>query len=204
MPRTRRHTIAFLAFAPLVALAVVAPRLGAQRSAAGPPSTQNGEWPHYTGDLRGSRYSPLDQINASNFSKLEVAWRFKPDNLGPRPEFNLEGTPLMINGVLYTTAGSRRAVVALDAKTGELLWVHRINEGKRAEASPRKLSGRGVAYWTDGKGDERILYMTIGYRLVALERQDGPADRVVRQGRRRGPEGGRRLRHRHADRSRDR
>ena len=50
------------------------------------PSTTSGEWPMYTADLRGSKYSPLDQINAGNFSKLEVAWRFKTDNLGPRPE----------------------------------------------------------------------------------------------------------------------
>ena len=121
MLRTRRRTMAVLGFASLVALIGVAPRLGAQRSGAAPPSTQKGEWPHYTGDLRGSRYSPLDQINASNFNKLEVAWRFKPDNFGPRPEYNLEGTPLMINGVLYTTAGTRRAVVALDAKTGEFV-----------------------------------------------------------------------------------
>ena len=49
----------------------------------------------YTADLRGSKYSPLDQINASNFNKLEVAWRFKTDNLGPRPENKLEGTPLI-------------------------------------------------------------------------------------------------------------
>src|SRR6185503_17491295 len=48
------------------------------------PSTKNGEWPHYTGDLAGTRYSPLDQINADNFNKLEVAWRFKTDNLGTR------------------------------------------------------------------------------------------------------------------------
>ena len=52
---------------------------------AAQPSTKNGEWPHYTADIKGSRYSPLDQINASNFNKLEVAWRFKTDNLGPRP-----------------------------------------------------------------------------------------------------------------------
>lgn len=173
MLRTRRRTMAVLGFASLVALIGVAPRLGAQRSGAAPPSTQKGEWPHYTGDLRGSRYSPLDQIDASNFNKLEVAWRFKPDNFGPRPEYNLEGTPLMINGVLYTTAGTRRAVVALDAKTGELLWTHRIDEGRRAAASPRVLSGRGVAYWTDGNGDERIFYMTIGYRLVSLNARTG-------------------------------
>src|SRR5262245_2049337 len=85
--------------------------------------TSKGEWPYYTGDIRGTRFSPLEQINASNFSKLEIAWRFKTDNLGPRPEFKLEGTPLMVKGVVYTTGGSRRAVVALDAKSGEQLWV---------------------------------------------------------------------------------
>ena len=55
------------------------------------PSTKNGEWPDYTADIKGTKYSPLDQINASNFNKLEVAWRFKTDSLGPRPEYKLEG-----------------------------------------------------------------------------------------------------------------
>ena len=104
--------------------------------------TRNGEWPHYTGDLTGSKYSPLDQINAENFNKLEVAWRFKTDSMGPRPETKLEGTPLMVNGVVYTTAGTRRAAVALDAETGELLWMYRMDEGRRADMAPRKLSGR--------------------------------------------------------------
>jgi quinoprotein glucose dehydrogenase len=135
--------------------------------------TKYGEWPHYTGDLRGSRYAPLDQINASNFDKLEVAWRFKTDNLGTKPEYKLEGTPLMVNGVLYATAGTRRAVVALDARTGELIWVHSVREGRRAAVAPRQLSGRGLAYWTDGKGDERILYVTTGYRLIALDAKTG-------------------------------
>ncbi len=84
--------------------------------APGFPSTKNGEWPYYTADVRGSRYSPLDQINANNFKQLEVAWRFKTDNLGTRPEFKLEGTPLMVKGVIYATGGTRRSVVALDAK----------------------------------------------------------------------------------------
>ena len=65
------------------------------------------EWPTYTADLAGSRYRPLDQINASNFKDLEVAWRFKTDALGNRPEYKLEGTPLMVGGVVYATAGSR-------------------------------------------------------------------------------------------------
>src|SRR5256886_634575 len=83
------------------------------------PSTNNGEWPHYTADIHGNRYSPLDQINASNFNKLEIAWRYKTDNLGPRPEYKLEGTPLMVKGILYTTGGTRRSVIALDAQNGE-------------------------------------------------------------------------------------
>ena len=109
---------------------------------------------------------------ATNFKNLEVAWRFKTDSLGPRPEFKLEGTPLMVKGVLYTTAGTRRSVVALDAATGELMWVHGEREGARSAAAPRQLSGRGVAYWTDGR-DERILYVTIGFRLVELDAKTG-------------------------------
>src|SRR5881396_450599 len=115
------------------------------------PERQHGE--RRVAKLRGQpvEYSALDQINAGNFDKLEVAWRFKTDGLGPRPEFNLQTTPLMVKGVLYLTAGTRRAAVALDGKTGEILWIHHINEGERGEAAPRQLSGRGVGYWTDGR-----------------------------------------------------
>jgi quinoprotein glucose dehydrogenase len=130
------------------------------------------EWPSYNADLAGSRYRPLDQINASNFSKLEIAWRFKTDNIGNRPEYKLEGTPLMVGGTIYATAGSRRAVIALDAATGELKWLHGEREGARGAAAPRQLSGRGVGYWTDGK-EARILYVTPGYRLIALDAKTG-------------------------------
>src|SRR5271157_3883027 len=130
------------------------------------------DWPTYGGDLASSKYRPLDQINAANFSQLEIAWRFKTDNIGNRPEFKLEGTPLMVKGVVYATAGSRRAAVALDAATGELLWVHGEHEGERGAAAPRQLSGRGLTYWTDGK-EERILYVTPGYRLIALNAKTG-------------------------------
>ena len=137
------------------------------------PSTKNGEWPYYTADLKGTKYSPLDQINASNFNKLEVAWRFKTDNLGPRPEYKLEGTPLMVKGTLYTTGGTRRSVVSLDAKTGEVNWVYTLREGMRAAIAPRQLSGRGVSYWTDGKGDDRVVFVTTGYRLISLNAHSG-------------------------------
>jgi quinoprotein glucose dehydrogenase len=133
---------------------------------------KDGEWRTYGADLGSTHYSPLDQINAQNFSSLEVAWRFKTDSLGPRPEYQYEGTPLMVHGKLYSTGGSRRAVVSLDAATGELLWVHSENEGERGANAPRQLSGHGVAYWTDGK-EERILYVTPGYRLIALDARTG-------------------------------
>jgi len=144
--------------------------------AAAQQGAKNGEWRTYGGDLGNTHYSPLDQIGAGNFDKLEVAWRFKTSNLGPRPEFNLESTPLMVNGVLYAAAGTRRSVIALDAATGELLWVHGEKEGARGSAAPRQLSGRGLAYWTDGNPgshDERILYVTPGYRLIALNAKTG-------------------------------
>src|SRR5262249_43442207 len=102
----------------------------------------------------------------------EVAWRLKTDGLGPRPEYQFEGTPLMVHGRLYTTAGSRRAVVSLDAATGEMLWMHAEQEGARGQAAPRQLSGRGLAYWSDGR-EERILYVTPGYRLIALNAKTG-------------------------------
>ena len=130
------------------------------------------DWLNYANDLASTRYSPLDQINGDNFNDLQVAWRLKTDMLGARPEYQLQSTPLMVNGVLYTTAGSRRDVIAVDGATGELLWMHREDEGERARVAPRQLSGRGLAYWTDGT-EERLLYVTIGYRLIALDLRTG-------------------------------
>ena len=150
-----------------VALLSVAGSVAAQE-----PSTANGEWPSYGGNLSHDRYSPLDQIAADNFSDLELAWRFNTDNLGPRPENNYQSTPLMVNGILYVTAGSRRAAVALDPETGELLWMHRVDEGERGRTAPRRLSGRGLTYWNDG-ADGVILYVTPGYQLVALNALTG-------------------------------
>jgi len=151
----------------------VAGLLGAAAVLSAQVRFKDTEWPTHGADLAGSRYRPLDQINASNFNKLEVAWRFKTDNLGTRPEFKLEGTPIMVKGVVYTTGGTRRSVVALDAKTGELMWAYSLREGNRAAIAPRQLSGRGVSYWTDGRGDDRVLFVTTGYRLVALNAHTG-------------------------------
>jgi quinoprotein glucose dehydrogenase len=138
---------------------------------AKPPSPDT-DWLHYAGDLASSRYSPLDQIGADNFKSLEVAWRFETSPYGPTPEYLLQCTPLVSKGRMYFTAGTRRSVVCVDAATGEVIWSHREVEGERAAKSPRPGSGRGLAYWTDGQ-EERILYVTIGYRLVALDARTG-------------------------------
>src|ERR1700677_2907622 len=147
--RLREIYRSVLALTPLVAgLLGLSMGVSAQSVQLG---TKNGEWPSYAGDLKFYHYSPLDQINAGNFKDLEIAWRFKTDNLGSRPEYKLEGTPLMVKGKIYTTAGTRRDVISLDAKTGELLWTFSFKEGRRAAIAPRQLSGRGLSYWTDGR-----------------------------------------------------
>ncbi len=132
----------------------------------------NGEWPTYGGDLGHTRYSGLDQIDAFNFSDLTVAWEFDAANFGPSPEYRFQSTPLMVNGKIYSTAGSRRSVVSLDAATGELLWFYNLDEGERGQNAPRQLSGRGLAYW-QADDEERVVYVTPGYQMVALDAATG-------------------------------
>ena len=170
MARTRLKTVITVALLAAATAWWMTPKVAGQANPI--PSTKAGDWTHYTADVRGSRYSPLDQITPANFNKLEVAWRFKTDNLGTRPEYKLEGTPLAIRGTVYATGGTRRSVVALDGGTGEIRWVYSLREGNRAVVAPRQLSGRGLSYWTDGR-EERILYVTTGYRLVSLDAKTG-------------------------------
>ena len=130
--------------------------------------------PTYGGNLASHRYSPVDQINKDNFKNLRIAWRLKTDFLGPTPDNLYAATPLYVNGVLYTTAGTRRAVIALNPGTGEMLWMHTEDEGPRGDAAPRRGAGRGVAYWSSADGsDQRILYVTPGYRMIALNARTG-------------------------------
>ena len=133
----------------------------------------DGEWPAWGGDDGSTRYSALSGINASNVDRLEIAWRWKMDNFGPAPEGRSQTVPVMIDGVLYATAGMNRDVVAIDAATGQTLWMYRNDEGERAERAPRRNSGRGVAYWDDGSGSGRIVTITPGYHLVALDARTG-------------------------------
>ncbi|MDX1568703.1 MAG: hypothetical protein R3223_12930, partial [Longimicrobiales bacterium] len=120
----------------LVALCMAAPGAVAPDALGAQLQRSAEEWPSHAGDLTAQRYSPLDQIDASNVDELEIAWRWTSRNFGPRPEGQFRGSPLMVNGTLYTTAGFRRAAVAIDPATGETLWMHRLDEGERGEAGP--------------------------------------------------------------------
>lgn len=138
------------------------------------PPTIEAEWLHHRGDLASTNYSPLDQINADNVSKLRVLWRWKTDNFGPSPEFYFKVTPIMANGRLYTTAGLSRSVAAIDAKTGETLWTWRYDEKERRISVPRQNSGRGVAYWpSPDRKHDRVIYVTPGYQMIALDATSG-------------------------------
>jgi glucose dehydrogenase len=142
----------------------------APAAAAAPAAGASVEWREYGGNIAAQRYSPLAQINRDNVGRLEIAWTFQTGNYGPRPEMRNETTPLMIDGVLYTTVGVTRNVVAIDPKTGETLWVWRANDGEqRFAAAPRKTSGRGLSYWKDGAGNQRLFVVTPGFYLVSLD-----------------------------------
>lgn len=157
------------------ALLLIAASTLSSLSAAQHPSAH--EWTTYGGNLASQRYSSLDQINKDNFKDLEIAWRMSTDFLGPRPDTLYSATPLYVNGVLYTTAGTRRSVVALDPASGEMLWMHREDEGARGTAGARQGAGRGVAWWASEDGEqERVIYVTPGYRMIALDARTGIPD----------------------------
>jgi glucose dehydrogenase len=137
-----------------------------QQGAAG------GEWRFWGGDAGSTRYAPLDQITRDNVGKLEIAWRWRAANFGPAPETYYRATPLYADGMLYTVAGERRDVAAIDPASGETLWTWRMDEGLRWEKAPRRFSGRGLAYWSRGT-DRRVIVVTPGYQLVALDAATG-------------------------------
>src|SRR5690606_34231264 len=156
-----------------LAASVCAAALAGAQAQEGTDERLDVEWPVYGGSLYAQHYSPLDQIDASNVANLRVAWRWSAANFGPRPEGRTETTPLMVGGVLYATAGITRNVIAIDARTGETLWMWRPNEGERLERAPRKISGRGGACWRDGAGDDGMCTVTPGSRLAGRDAKTG-------------------------------
>ena len=158
--------------------AILAGQTGGNASKNGGQGSQSEtEWRFFGSDAGATRYSPANQINASNVGNLSVAWRFSTRNLGPRPATGMQVSPLIVDGVMYTTASVTRDVVALDAATGQLLW-HWRPTGDLLKWNDiidplARTSGRGVSYWTDGAGDQRIFVVMGNYMLVALDAKTG-------------------------------
>jgi quinoprotein glucose dehydrogenase len=138
-----------------------------------------GEWRVWGADAWSTRYSPLDQINASNFDSLQVAWQWNAGTLG-WDEYN-RTTPLYANGRLFTVATNRRDVAAIDPTDGSTLWTYRLNEGIRWQKAPRRFAGRGLTYWTDGN-IERVIVVTPGYHMVSLDAHTGRPDPMFGKG----------------------
>ena len=138
-------------------------------------SVDEGDWPSWAGSWNASRYSPLDQINADNVNDLEIAWQWSTQGFGPGTDFVNPSTPLEVDGVLYANVGTTRNVVALDATSGQVLWMYRYDEGDRFDEAPRKGAGRGVAYYDNG-GKSRIFDISPGYQLISLDPETGILD----------------------------
>lgn len=132
-----------------------------------------GEWRYWGADAWSTRYSPLDQINASNFESLEQAWQWNAGTFGADEYYRT--TPLYANGRLFTVASTRRVATAIDPETGATLWMWRLDEGIRWQKAPRQFAGRGLAYWTDGT-NERVIIITPGYHMALLDAKTGLPD----------------------------
>ncbi len=159
----------------LLGLCLLAPSLRAQHGA------KDGQWRTYGGDPGVSKYAPLDLIDKDNVKKLKIVWRWSsPDNdIRKKNFFNLlgllpfihEATPLMVNGVLYTSTSFSQAV-AIDAASGKTKWVHDPQTWKAGRPTNLGFVHRGLAYWSDGK-DERLFLGTGDAYLLALDARTG-------------------------------
>lgn len=166
-----RPTLALAATVLLTAAAV------AQRPS--PTSAAVGEWRHYGGDAASSKYSPLDQIARSNVGRLEVAWRWSSaDNEivkgNPARPGAYQDTPIMVNGVLYTTT-SLGVYVAIDPTTGRTLWKYDPETWKLGRPTNLGFTHRGTAFWTDGTR-RRLISGTHDAHLVSIDAETGKPD----------------------------
>jgi glucose dehydrogenase len=136
------------------------------------PGDQAGEWRYLGGDAAHTRSSPLDQIDASNFEDLEVEWVWRGDNFGPTVDYLYRSTPVYVDGLLYTVAGQRRTVAAIDPATGETVWTYREPPTTRFRRGMRNNYGKGVAYAeVDGRGV--VFTSSPGFFLHALDAKTG-------------------------------
>ena len=176
MDRLTMRRLGIAAFGAAVAvlgLFLLADRSDAVQGSATVRGNVPGEWRYWGGDAWSTRYSALDQINASNFGSLEVAWQWSASPLGSDEYYRT--TPLYANGRIFTVATTRRVAAAIDPEKGETLWMWRLDEGIRWQKAPRQFAGRGLAYWTDG-ANERVIVVTPGYHMASLDAKTGIPD----------------------------
>ena len=156
------------AVSPMIAVLATGLLTGANTLAQA-PGTQNGQWHFIGGDSAHTRYSPADEINADNFEDLEEAWVWDGASFNAASG---RSTPTYIDGMLYTVAGPRRHVVAIDPETGETIWSYREPNTRRHEYSMRKDYGKGVAYGEVG-GRGVIYIISPAFVLTALDAKTG-------------------------------
>lgn len=164
----------------LVLSALCASAAAAQTGAA------DGQWRSYGGDQGHTKYTPLDQIDRDNVHELRVAWTWTSldEELKERNEvirelpsfrtYAYEVTPLMVDGVLYTTT-SLGQIAAIDPATGETLWSHDPVLYLEGRPAVHGFMTRGLAYWTDGE-EERLLYAAGRVYLMSIDARTGRPD----------------------------
>ena len=160
----------------LLVATLTLPSLGARQQAL-VRGNAPGEWRYWGADAWSTRYSPLDQINGSNFSTLQTAWKWNGATDGEDEYYRT--TPLYANGKLFTVATSRSYAYAIDPANGTTLWSWKLDEGIRWQKAPRRFAGRGLSYWTDGRGNERVIVVTPGYHMAVLDAKTGKPDPAV-------------------------
>jgi quinoprotein glucose dehydrogenase len=133
------------------------------------PGTAGGQWYFIGGDSAHTRYSPADQIDADNFEDLEEAWVWDGASFDAASG---RSTPTYVDGMLFTVAGPRRHVVAIDPATGETIWSYREPNTRRWEYSMRKDYGKGVAH-AEVDGRDVVYIISPAFFLTALDARTG-------------------------------
>jgi quinoprotein glucose dehydrogenase len=131
-----------------------------------PPQVENSDWRVSGGDAGNTRYSTLDQINRNNVSTLRVAWIYHTGDVAPGTRSEIQATPIVIDGVMYTTTPTL-AVVALRADSGTPIW----RFDPFTDRKPETHVNRGVVYWSDGA--TRRIFFSAGRRLYSLDATTG-------------------------------
>jgi quinoprotein glucose dehydrogenase len=173
MGSQRKTRLGWLAGILAFTCALALPSLGARQQTL-VRGNAPGEWRYWGADAWSTRYSPLDQINASNFNNLQVQWKWNAAVDGSDEYYRT--TPLYANGLLFTVATTHRHAYAVDPATGKTMWTWKNDETIRWQKAPRQFAGRGLAYWTDGRGAERVVVVTPGYHMAILDAKTGKGD----------------------------